>query len=95
MRKASPVMREELCIGHLIFCPACRCGHLFYNVQAGQSARWTFNGDLDNPTFNPSMLIKESVNHPRCHSFVRNGKIEFLSNCTHSMAGQTVDLPEI
>jgi hypothetical protein len=27
-----------------------------------------------------------------CHSFVRDGKIQFLSDCTHSLAGQTVDL---
>jgi hypothetical protein len=30
-----------------------------------------------------------------CHSFVRNGQIQFLSDCTHKMAGQTVDLPKI
>lgn len=30
----------------------------------------------------------------RCHSFVRDGRIQFLSDCTHSLAGQTVDLPE-
>jgi len=30
-----------------------------------------------------------------CHSFVRNGQIQFLSDCTHNLAGQTVDLPEI
>lgn len=30
----------------------------------------------------------------RCHSFVTDGRIQFLSDCTHSLAGQTVDLPE-
>lgn len=29
-----------------------------------------------------------------CHSFVRDGKIEFLGDCTHKLAGQTVELPE-
>lgn len=29
-----------------------------------------------------------------CHSFIRDGKIQFLSDCTHSLAGQTVDLSE-
>jgi Family of unknown function (DUF6527) len=29
-----------------------------------------------------------------CHSFVRDGAIQFLSDCTHALAGQTVDLPE-
>jgi hypothetical protein len=28
-----------------------------------------------------------------CHSFVRDGRIEFLSDCTHALAGQTVELP--
>ncbi len=30
-----------------------------------------------------------------CHSFVRDGRVEFLSDCTHALAGQTVDLPEV
>lgn len=27
-----------------------------------------------------------------CHSFVTDGKIQFLGDCTHELAGQTVDL---
>ncbi len=78
--------------GYLIFCPACGHGHKF-------DERWTFNGDYDKPTFNPSMHSnppgpKHAVRAPSCHSFVRNGKIEFQNDCTHDMAGQTVDLPE-
>ncbi len=30
----------------------------------------------------------------RCHSFVREGKIQFLTDSTHELAGQTVELPE-
>lgn len=30
-----------------------------------------------------------------CHSFVTDGRIQFLSDCTHSLAGQTVSLPPI
>lgn len=29
-----------------------------------------------------------------CHSFVRNGVIEFLSDCTHALKGQHVPLPD-
>lgn len=29
-----------------------------------------------------------------CHSFVTDGRIQFLGDCTHILAGQTVDLPE-
>lgn len=30
----------------------------------------------------------------RCHSFVTDGRIQFLSDSTHELAGQTVDLPD-
>lgn len=30
-----------------------------------------------------------------CHSFIRDGRIEFLSDCTHELAGQTVEIPEL
>lgn len=47
---------------------------------------------------------KENAAHPEeadgfecgiCHSFVTDGRIQFLSDCTHALAGQTVELPEI
>lgn len=30
-----------------------------------------------------------------CHSFVTDGQIQFLSDCTHALAGQTVALPDL
>lgn len=78
--------------GWMIECPACGDGHLF-------DARWTFNGDLDRPTFTPSMLVHEHPYgdgvRPRCHSFVTDGRIQFLSDSGHAMAGQTVELPDL
>ena len=29
-----------------------------------------------------------------CHSFVTDGRIQFLDDCTHALAGKTVDLPD-
>jgi len=29
-----------------------------------------------------------------CHSFVTDGRIQYLGDCTHALAGQTVDLPD-
>lgn len=85
--------------GWLIVCPACGNGHKF------ERGRWTFNGDLNKPTFAPSMLVRcNPPDHPNyqpqakssvCHSFVRDGRIEFLGDCTHAMAGQTVELPDV
>lgn len=76
----------------VIFCPACKCAHVF-------DGRWKFNGNQMKPTFTPSMLVNKStteetcnVNRHRCHSFVTDGKIKFLGDCTHDMKNQTVDL---
>ena len=87
-------------VGYLVSCPACRGFHAFYTERPNQiGARWTFDGNLESPTFNPSMLvaISETPGYPavRCHSFVRAGRIEFLPDCTHALAGQTVDLPPV
>lgn len=30
----------------------------------------------------------------RCHSYIRSGRIQFLNDCSHSLAGQTVELPD-
>ncbi|MDE2232995.1 MAG: ammonia monooxygenase [Patescibacteria group bacterium] len=75
--------------GHAIFCPACGSVHIFDN-------RWTYNGNPMKPTFRASMLV-ESTYGPehikrRCHSFVTDGQIQFLDDCTHELKGKTVPL---
>lgn len=79
-----------------IWCPACKEEHPF------DKKRWEFNGDFDKPTFSPSMLIRIGPmpeDHPDagkihvCHSFVKEGNIQYLGDCTHAMAGQTIELP--
>lgn len=59
---------------------------------------WTFNGDIHRPTIAPSILVRghrDEVGNFICHSFVTDGKIQFLSDCTHELAGQTIELPDI
>ena len=75
--------------GYFFECPG--CGELHC---VGPS--WAFNGDMDRPTFSPSILVRWGSGDPkRCHSFIRDGRIEFCSDSTHALAGKTVDLPEI
>jgi len=40
------------------------------------------------------IMAGEKIELPErvCHSFVRAGRIEFLGDCTHKLAGQTVPL---
>lgn len=64
----------------------------------GSEPVWTWNGDLENPTISPSVLVRYgrlSGQEPVrvCHLFLKEGKLEFLSDCTHELAGQTVELP--
>lgn len=71
-----------------------------FSVRMGDgSPGWDFNGDFERPTFSPSMLARCTLGPEKrphvCHSFVRDGRIEYLSDCTHAMAGQTVELPEV
>ncbi|MFZ4620963.1 MAG: hypothetical protein ACOYNS_10410 [Bacteroidota bacterium] len=78
--------------GWAIKCPGCCDYHIFDN-------RWTFNGDMERPTFIASMLSKMSYTNGRpdsvCHSYVTDGRIEFLGDCTHDLKYKTVDLPDI
>ena len=30
-----------------------------------------------------------------CHSFITDGKIRYLSDCTHELAGQTVEMKDV
>jgi hypothetical protein len=79
----------------LFFCPGCRNEHPF-TVKTNIPGRpvWEWNGDLVHGTFAPSLLCNSQHPPSRCHSFVRNGRIEFLGDCHHELKGQTVDVPE-
>lgn len=86
-------------------CPGCECAHSF-RIE-GPAPVWTWNGDLDRPTFAPSLVVESGPTDPsawppdhvpastRCHSFVRDGQIQFLGDCTHALAGQTVPLGDV
>lgn len=84
-------------IDALFFCPGCKEIHSTRTSQDGPY-HWEWNGSIDNPTFSPSLLNRweEGVDRtPKvCHSFVRDGKLEFLGDCTHELAGKTIDMIE-
>ncbi|CAL8476385.1 DUF6527 family protein [Caballeronia sp. S22] len=84
----------------LFDCPGCGMLHVVYLKTPGRP-HWTFSGDVDRPTFSPSIAV-HWTEHPRtnpvnkvCHSFVTDGQIQFCGDSTHELAGQTVDLPEM
>lgn len=84
--------------GQLFFeCPGCKMPHSVNIDKTKRGPCWEFNHNLVYPTFSPSILVRWSYGDPPknrvCHSFVRDGNIQFLSDCTHDLAGQTVEIP--
>lgn len=98
------------------WCPGCNQAHQV-SVNSGIPGRdWTFNGDVDKPTFSPSVLVTrhewtppvtpenmhlwrqvpwEQVDVTKtCHCFVKDGQIQFLADCFHMLANQTVPMPD-
>ena len=88
-------------------CPGCKMVHGISHGP-GPGPRWGWNGNVEKPSFTPSVLVtwSEPSDNPGefddaskdlkkvCHSFVTDGRIQFLGDCTHALAGQTVDLPD-
>lgn len=70
-------------------CPGCKRNH---NLNRS----WQFNEDFENPTISPSIKVTMPQGKGKedwiCHSFIKNGQIQFLNDCTHDLAGQTVEL---
>jgi hypothetical protein len=90
------------------WCPGCEELHVITTEGKNASgACWSFDGNLNIPTFSPSINIRvgprPTVPEGRpdagqidvCHYFLRAGRIEFLGDCTHAFKGQTVDLPDL
>lgn len=101
MARLSTVLRSTEGVGLLFWCPGCDMAHQV-RVGNGPGPRWTWNGSADRPTFQPSILVRydgadagvDGAPTAVCHSFVTDGRIQFLDDCTHALAGQVVPLPE-
>jgi Family of unknown function (DUF6527) len=88
--------------GRLTFwCPGCDGPHQVATGE-GPGPRWGWNGDAVKPTFTPSILVTYNgadADTPDgipsvCHSFVTDGRIQFLGDSTHALSGQTVDIQD-
>lgn len=86
---------------HAHYCPGCREMHVIgVDEPLKNGARWTFDGNLEKPTFSPSVRIrfpKEQLGNPEtvecCHYFLKAGKLEFCGDSSHELSGKTVPLP--
>jgi len=80
---------ENLLIFH---CPGCNYGHAVR--VGGEGPVWEWNESMSVPTFYPSIVVQASQPQLRCHSFVSQGKIQFLDDSFHELRGKTVDIPD-
>jgi len=83
----------------LFVCPGCWQTHQVWTAESGpRRPRWSFNGDIDSPTISPSLRVRyyssEQEKDVVCHSFIKDGKIQYLNDCTHELTSQTVEIPD-
>ncbi len=107
MAALSPILRSVKWGNGLavsFWCPGCDSAHIV-NVERGAGEGgpcWGYNSNPEAPTFSPSILVTyngtdagiDGAPPSICHSFVNDGKIQFLDDCTHPLAGKTVPIPE-
>lgn len=91
----------------LLWCPGCAAvegltGTHQVVVETGPAHDggpvWEWDGELERPTVNPSLLVTYGRGDQSplvCHSLIVDGAWQYLGDCTHPMAGQTVPLPPL
>ncbi len=73
-------------------CPGCGYPHAFALQTEGGHHAW--NQDYNFPTITPSLLQNFGGNSRLCHAYITNGRIAYLGDCEHALAGQEIELPD-
>ncbi|WP_345971550.1 DUF6527 family protein [Sulfurimonas sp. HSL1-6] len=76
--------------------------HLQVQLRGSRAdtGNWSWNGDTEKPTLKPSVLLGPVPWGPemkiyRSHSFINDGMVKYLDDCSHDLKGQTVELLEV
>ncbi|MHB1641815.1 MAG: DUF6527 family protein [Acidithiobacillus sp.] len=82
-------------------CPGCNSVHTIAVARDETFPNhpiWGWNNSVSAPTFTPSVNSRVGPfpdgSMRICHSFVKDGTIQYLADCTHHLAGQTANLPD-
>lgn len=79
---------------YIFWCPACEMAHPYRT--RGQGPMWTFNGSVERPSFQPSLLVHDCTpSRGNCHLYVTDGEIRYCADSAHALAGQTVPMVPI
>ena len=88
--------RESL----MFYCPGCGHHHAVRVEGDGPGPVWGWNGSEELPTLSPSVLVylpnpDGSRGRTECHLWVKEGRIQYLKDSAHHLAGQTIDMEDI
>lgn len=90
MRVSSKLGRTTA--GHYHWCPGCESMHVLPDS-------WTFDGNVESPTFSPSFLHKWNYGPERtpksCHYIVTAGILNYCGDCHHALRGTSVPIPDL
>ena len=83
------------------WCPACHRAHAL-TMRSATGDGWGFDDNEDVPTFTPSVLTRYNGSDAGqngappaiCHLYATRGRLLYLADSTHALAGQTVDMPD-
>ncbi len=92
--KLKRVYEHEGMVVYAFRCLGCDDAH---HVRLEGPQAWQWNKSFEAPTIQPSILVNRGRSNPTaevCHSYVTDGKIQYLGDCTHSFAGRTIELPD-
>lgn len=100
--KCRPFVQDRI----IFWCPGCNTHHCVNKGWSfnGDFERPTFSPsilvrgsvpmteeEMDRAYNGESIQLKPLI----CHSFVRDGNIEYLSDCTHELSGKTIPMEDI
>ncbi len=92
MAKVKTVTIEGVGERHLFWCAGCKT-HMWFQTDPDRLPYWTWNGHHEKPTVTPSIRSFD-LEGTTCHIYVRDGQIQFLGDCKHELAGQTIPMEE-
>lgn len=82
--------------GEVVYAFRCLgCKGRFHEVRLEGPYAWMWNRSMDKPSIMPS--IKTTYwedGGGSCHSYIKDGKIQYLNDSCHELKGQTIELPD-
>jgi hypothetical protein len=85
--------------GFAWWCPGCEEAHPLPYEKG-----WTFDGNLEQPTFTPSFKHewdqgpldpRRTPGHHCCHYVITAGQVAYCGDCTHKLVGKTISMPDL